>query len=61
MSTSLSSSMIADYKTKLIPKKILQDKMNELLDSFEKKNSWFYCLYRCSAPLSNGADSEAWV
>ena len=31
MSRSLSPAMIADYKTKLIPKEILQDKMQELL------------------------------
>jgi predicted nuclease of restriction endonuclease-like (RecB) superfamily len=36
MSCTLSPTMIADYKTKLIPKKILQDKMHELLSSFEK-------------------------
>ena len=36
MSRSLSPSMIADYKMKLIPKKILQDKMHELLSSLEK-------------------------
>jgi predicted nuclease of restriction endonuclease-like (RecB) superfamily len=36
MDNSLSPSMVADYQTKLIPKKILQDKMHELLDSFEE-------------------------
>jgi predicted nuclease of restriction endonuclease-like (RecB) superfamily len=37
MSRTLSPSMVADYKTKLIPKKILQDKMHELLSSLDNK------------------------
>ena len=37
MSRTLSPSMVADYKTKLIPKKILQDKMHELLSSLYNK------------------------
>jgi hypothetical protein len=36
MSRSLSPTMIADYQTKLIPKKILQDKINELKESFRE-------------------------
>ena len=39
MSRSLSQAMIADYKTKLIPKEILQDKMQELLSVFEKSKN----------------------
>ena len=39
MSRSLSPAMIADYKTKLIPKEILQDKMQELLSVFEKSKN----------------------
>lgn len=37
MSRSLSPAMIADYKTKLIPKKILQNKMKELLSEIDDK------------------------
>lgn len=36
LSRSLSPTVISDYKTKLIPKKILQDKMNELYERFDK-------------------------
>jgi hypothetical protein len=36
MSRSLSPTMIADYQTKLIPKKLLQDKINELKESFRE-------------------------
>jgi predicted nuclease of restriction endonuclease-like (RecB) superfamily len=36
MSRSLSPTMIADYQTKLIPKKILQDKINQLKESFRE-------------------------
>ena len=38
MSRSLSPTMIADYKTKLIPKELLQNKMHELLSSFEESS-----------------------
>jgi len=34
---SLSPTVISEYKTKLIPKKILQDKMNELYDRYDRK------------------------
>ena len=33
----LSPTVISEYKTKLIPKKILQDKMNELYDRYDRK------------------------
>ena len=36
LSRSLSPTVISEYKTKLIPKKILQDKMNELYERFDK-------------------------
>ena len=39
MNCSLSPTMIADYKTKLIPKKILQDKMHEMIDLFDNESS----------------------
>jgi len=39
LSRSLSPTVISEYKTKLIPKKILQDKMNELYDRYNKKDS----------------------
>lgn len=35
LNRSLSPTVVSEYKTKLIPKKILQDKMNELYERFE--------------------------
>ncbi len=37
LSRSLSPTVISEYETKLIPKKILQDKMNELYKIYERK------------------------
>lgn len=36
LSRSLSPTVVSEYETKLIPKKVLQDKMNELYEQFEK-------------------------
>ena len=38
LSRSLSPTVISEYETKLIPKKILQDKMNELYDLYRLSN-----------------------
>ena len=38
LSRSVSPLVIADYETKLIPKKILQDKMNEIYELLENKD-----------------------
>ncbi len=39
LSRSLSPTVISEYKTQLIPKKILQDKMNELYEIYDAKDS----------------------
>ncbi|DAB29756.1 MAG TPA: hypothetical protein CFH84_08075 [Sulfurimonas sp. UBA12504] len=38
LSRSLSPTVVAEYETKLIPKKILQQKLNELYERFEKND-----------------------
>ena len=37
LSRSLSPTVVSEYETKLIPKKVLRDKMNELYEKFEKQ------------------------
>jgi len=37
LNRSLSPPVISEYETKLIPKKVLQDKMNELYELYELK------------------------